>query len=292
MNTAALVLGLLTLALLSLYYVTLMDPTPLMADFPPGSPPLRVAVIYWGLPRSLRYVLPNHQEKIFAPMQKRGISYKTFFHTYRAREDFSSSWEGGDVARSGDESLLQADVQLVDDREAALRQIESMDLIPSKDPFASFDPGTPYRTFRNMCLALRSKKLAWQEASREVFDVYLFLRPDVRFRHSLDPRALLRASRRPKEVLVPHFDWVGDWLGNDGVNDRMAVCHPLAAKAYVSAFDDLIDKRIFTSEVRVLDALRQRRVRPVPFKLFFWRVRGNGSTCHYDVYAGMSPLNM
>lgn len=249
--------------------------------------------MYWGLPRSLRFVLDNQEEKIYAPLRRAGIEYDTFFHTYTSQEPFASSWDRGDAPRQGDESLLRGAVIAKEDRDEALREIDVPSLKPPRDPLIAVDGlKHPFRSFTNFCLALRSRQKAWALADKlardsgKAYSAFVFVRPDVRFRHSLNPSWILRASRDSSVVLSPNFQKLF------GMNDRMAVCHPDVAAVYANAIDDLADRRVLYPEKRMLDVMTKRRIRNIEIPIFFWRVRGNNKECWQDMVSGSMPWNL
>ena len=80
-------------------------------------------------------------------------------------------------------------------------------------------------TFQNHIRSIVSLKHVFQLAEQDPGDIYIFLRPDVRYLHDLPMDILFRAND-PNFFASPQF---GNEL-NRALNDRFAICGSVAAK--------------------------------------------------------------
>lgn len=58
---------------------------------PPVGPTPRVALLFFGLTRSLAYTLPSIEANVVAPLRDHGVETEVFLHTYNDTDDASSA---------------------------------------------------------------------------------------------------------------------------------------------------------------------------------------------------------
>jgi len=51
---------------------------------------IKVAIIYWGLTRSLKYTLPSIRSNIYEPLINNNIDFDVFLHTFKLMKDYSN----------------------------------------------------------------------------------------------------------------------------------------------------------------------------------------------------------
>ena len=51
-----------------------------------------IAICYFGLPRSVKYVYESHQKYIYDVLNDKGITYKKFMHTWKTGDGSQRVW--------------------------------------------------------------------------------------------------------------------------------------------------------------------------------------------------------
>lgn len=195
---------------------------------------MRVALVYFGLTRSLRHTAASIACQIEAPLAEAGWEVRRVGHFHRPEViDNPRSGERGIVQGPADTGLLGLDALTVEPQDPALIAADRATCRSGADAF-----GDDYRTLGNLCFQLRSLRLAWTLAAPWVGadDLVLFLRPDLHYLDRVETPALADAMRRgAADLLVP------DWQHWGGLNDRFALCRATAAPAYADRADRLAE---------------------------------------------------
>lgn len=193
----------------------------------------KVAILFFGLTRSVNETRSSIQKNILSPLTHHGISYRIFVHTYevngryinkRARENSSSlksEWE-----------LVHPDFVHVEYQEGVLQR--KSDFLRNVESYG-YAWGSP-ETTRNALLSLHSQKMVFNLLLRSNYtcDGILILRPDLVYVDPLDVPLLLYSTHK-NIVVTPNWQLWG------GRNDRFAYGAASAIQLYANRMDAVIN---------------------------------------------------
>jgi hypothetical protein len=235
---------------------------------------MRVAVVFFGMVRALPETLDSIRAHIIGCNAVDGIELKLF-----------ASLNLLDVVRnprSGEHGLPLDPgqvLQLGADAYHLVRQ-DDADIAPlldlarlQRDPYRD-----DYASIRNLLQQLRSLDRAWrlihQPAGRS-FDLYLFVRPDLRYLTPIRITDLAPCLDEPSSLLVP------SWHSWGGLNDRFALAGPVAAQTYatrIGLVPAYCAEAPLHAEKLLRFALTQARCKVGALPVFAERVRTDGAT--------------
>mmetsp|Transcript_17492 Transcript_17492/g.53542 ORF Transcript_17492/g.53542 Transcript_17492/m.53542 type:complete len:348 (-) Transcript_17492:47-1090(-) len=212
----------------------------LLAENAEGKP-LRVAVCFFGVTRSLTSTICNLRARVFRPLELAGAVLETFVHTYSVDRlaDNQRNNEFNHTLRVGEWRLLPHLHAAVETSQEDFLRGTDIDVSyapPTDVPEKKYAWGDKSAgTLRNLICQYKSLEeatLLWTARhTKAPFDVVVYLRPDVAYLDTLDP-AMLRRLLDLHEELRRQV-WVSPaWQTNSGRNDRMAFGTPGAMKAY------------------------------------------------------------
>jgi len=161
---------------------------------PPPPPPLsdglkekKVAIIFFGLTRSLGETVDSIKNNLFAPLHDNGMSYDIFVHTYRIFGEYQNIW-----AREHTTNYINEDVKALlnpkyfiwDDQKKVESSINFNEYYKKLGNW-TFEQNKPDLTkylIKNMCLALYSKKKIIEifDKNKSDYDYAIIMRPDLR----------------------------------------------------------------------------------------------------------------
>lgn len=174
--------------------------------------PRKIAICFFGIPRSLEYTIDSILENVIAPARKRG-EVKVFAHFFnQATVENPRTGERGEM---GVEAwrLLEPDVFLQDSQDLA--DVADLKSVFRRHP----DPvGDEYRTLGNLSQQLISISRVANAAADWDPDMTVFVRPDLVYHDQFGP-VLDRALAGPNPGI-----YLPDWQHYLGVNDRFAIC--------------------------------------------------------------------
>jgi len=181
---------------------------------------LKVAIVFYGLPRGLEITTPSIRRNVFAPLESAGITFVTFFHhviftgTYsnprnRERDMFMNATEW---------KALQPDVASSTKHDEFLSKYSRFieQVLAFGDPHDNGGLST-----RNELEALHALKYATEAAiaaaaKTHPFDGLIILRPDLLYHDPIDVKSLIWAIEHDA-VITPA------WQLGGGANDRFAL---------------------------------------------------------------------
>lgn len=237
----------------------------------------KVALVFYGITRSLRFCNESIRDKLLNPLQKEGLSYDIFLHTYTLeRYSNKRTGEKRNNVDNDEYKLLQANYIQVDSQEKIKQKLNMKQYRTHKDPW-----NTEYNSVDNMILGLYSKKqsVIMVEKSGNNYKYVIFIRPDCLYLHELKLEFLREANK--DTVVIPDFHLFGKYK----MNDRFAITTMNTYKHYGCIFDHLLEisKKMSLHSETVLGLvlnLKNIEVKRVPFR--FRRIRIDGTTCHSD----------
>ena len=143
----------------------------------------KVALVFYGITRSLRFCNESIRDKLLNPLQKEGLSYDIFLHTYTLeRYSNKRTGEKRNNVDNDEYKLLQANYIQVDSQEKIKQKLNMKQYRTHKDPW-----NTEYNSVDNMILGLYSKKqsVIMVEKSGNNYKYVIFIRPDCLYLHEL-----------------------------------------------------------------------------------------------------------
>lgn len=171
----------------------------------------RIAICFFGITRSLSYTIDSIRLNVLEPARRCGET-RLFAHLFRqSRIDNPRSGESGSL--DVDEyQLLAADHVELEDPYLCLESMNYKEHVQRPDPWDD-----DYRSFRNFLHQLHSLDRVGSLALEWGPDVYVFVRPDLRYLDSFEP--FISQALRAKQPTV----FYPNWQHHGGMNDRFAV---------------------------------------------------------------------
>ena len=200
-----------------------------------------IAIIYFGLTRSLRKTHETHKKYIFELLQREKVTYKIFMHTWKTKDDKQNVWEHTIPQKIDylEYSLLDPDYYKLDDEDEFLESV-NMDNYFYKDIYAEkgcSDNGEwiPRMVSNHVCM-LESQKRGFNmvKTNDDKFKFVMFIRPDVTIHNELPINIVFS---NPDMVHIPNYN------NYEGLNDQFAIMNYYNASLYGNRIDELADFR-------------------------------------------------
>lgn len=185
----------------------------------------RIALCFFGITRSLGYTIHSIRRNILQPARATG-TVSVFCHFFdQKRIQNPRSGEFGDL-RPDEYDLLAPDQVEIEPPDLCL-EARGFDALKTHGDAWDDD----FRSLRNLVHQLHSLDRVTTAAEAWTPDLIFFARPDLTYHQSLAPvftaaRSLVGSDAGPVATLPRWQHW------EDGVNDRFALCTPVAAAAY------------------------------------------------------------
>lgn len=203
------------------------------------------AILYFGLTRSLKNNYKSHQEHFFDILNKNGLSYRVFVHTWKTKNEFIN-WKK--INNSSNEE--NKDYNLLNPYEY---KIESQDEFIDNVNFSDFFyenlwniNGHNYngewipQLIKNHLCALESKKRGFEMIEENIkkenikYKNVIFIRPDVEI---YDDLPLSKIIFQEKTINIPNKDHY------EGYNDRFAIMKYEDAHFYGKRINEIAEFR-------------------------------------------------
>ncbi len=230
---------------------------------------VKVAVCYWGLTRSTKYVYPTHFTCIFDVLTEHNIAYDVYLHTWEIPSG-PQRVQGNtvDIPVDYEEySLLKPTYFVRDNQESFTKDLEW-------EQYSCGMGWTPVMILNHFC-ALESLNRVTDMVinSGNEYDFIMYVRPDVCFLTKLNTKDFI--NLKDNQVAIPDFDHFG------GYNDRFAILPFPISKIYGKRIESLPLyglKKPIHSETFVKDTLDENELEVVLMDDFrFVRVRPDGA---------------
>jgi len=193
---------------------------------------MKVAILYWGMTRSTRFVYESHHEKLFKPLTDSGASLDIFMHTWHVEEGNIIWGNTSHIPIEYEEyKLLEPTQYQIDSQDEFLK-----DLVFS-DYYREGDGEWLPDLLRNHLCALESQKRVTNLClnSGVTYDAMVYMRPDVLVVSALNPEWLCIS---PGQIRIPNtFHYCG-------YNDRFAIVHPESSRLYGCRIDQAKEYRM------------------------------------------------
>jgi hypothetical protein len=180
----------------------------------------KIAICYWGMTRSTKYVYNSHFNNLFNVLKNNSFDYKVFMHTWKVENDQNIIWENvSNIPIDYQEyTLLQPDFYKIEDQKLFKDTLKFSDYF-NKELYDKYGGDTPNewrpQLIMNHLCALESQKRVYQTVNNmsEKFDYIIFIRPDVLLLNKLD----INIFNNRFDIAIPNYDH------NEGLNDRFAI---------------------------------------------------------------------
>lgn len=202
------------------------------------------AIIYFGLTRSIKYTHETHKKYIFDVLQKENLTYKTFMHTWKPKDDLQNI-RGIVMPEKIDYSeykLLSPDFYKLDDEVEFLDSI-NMDNYFYKDVWEKIGHShrgewLPKMVANHVCM-LESQKRGLNMVKTSIlngnnYKFIMFIRPDITIENELNVGTIIPNN---------HFVHVPNHSHYEGVNDQFAIMNYENANIYGNRINELAEFR-------------------------------------------------
>lgn len=174
----------------------------------------KIAICYWGIPRSLDLVYKTQETHVYNVLQKYGIEYDVYCHFWYSPENIVWDKVMKEPINYENIAMLKPRKYLVEPQQSFL---DSLDFSKYYYPHEAHKEWLPYLIRNHLC-ALESQKRCVELCFTEnkQYDFVLFLRPDAYIETPL-PIVEMIMNMTFNTIIVPSFE------GYEGYNDRFAM---------------------------------------------------------------------
>jgi hypothetical protein len=221
----------------------------------------KVAVLFFGLTRSLRNTYANIKENIFDQLTNSGYEYDTFLHTYLLDNPYINPWSGEKVSDYDNSSykILNPRDYILQKQKLVEQNLRISQYFAKLGNWAGCADTINMKAYlvRNMVLALHSKKKVVELFSKykSEYDYVIIARPDQVYNTRLNVNSFKLLNTKNIIIPVEH--------SYHGYNDRFCIATPEIALKYGLAFDSLkkySQVKSIVSEVYMKDYLTNNNI--------------------------------
>ena len=233
----------------------------------------KVAIIFFGLTRSLPDTIDAMHQYMFQPILDAGMEYDIFMHTYVIHGEYKNRWSEENIKEYDNEQykLLNPKYFLSEIQEEVLKEIHLDDYFTKLESWTGFDGPLTCFLIRNMILALRSKKKITEVLEEHIdeYDYVMITRPDLKFTAPIPWQDII-GKLTDTNIVIPSQEW---WAG---CNDKVCICKPNIGLYVGKLSDHLLEystKKSIVSERYFKDMLDALDIDIIPCELQFDTVR-------------------
>jgi hypothetical protein len=217
----------------------------------------RVAVLFYGLTRSLKNIYDNLKEKLFDELINQNYEYDTFIHTYILDNPYINEWSGERITNYDNTAytVINPKDYILQKQNLVERKLHIPEYYSRLGNWAGCAKDVKMRCYlvRNMVLALHSKKKVVELFSKykNDYDYVIITRPDQIFHTKLNTKCF--SLLNDKNIIIPYEH------SYHGKNDRFCIAKPNVAILYGMAFNSLktySKQKSIISEVYMEDFLK------------------------------------
>ncbi len=241
---------------------------------------MRIAICYYGLTRSTRYVYKTHIQNLFNTLKAANIEFDTFVHTWTTKAP--TTWNGADTSPVNTEeaALLNPTLLQVDDEDVFIASIPFSDYHDKAlweklgDSRAPGHEWHPTMVMNHICLmeAMRRTTKLCLDSGKGPYDFILYMRPDVEVVKKF-PVACLEAIGPQDAAILSYKHFEG--YNTNVILVPYSYCLPFANRIQEAAEYRRTQGRLVTEKYTkyILDKY-YKRVHQIDFPVN--RVRSNG----------------
>jgi hypothetical protein len=202
------------------------------------------AIIYFGLTRSVKKTHESHRQHVFDVLKGANLTYKTFMHTWKTKDDTQNVWDMVVPQKIDYEEykLLSPDFYTLDDENGFLESV-NMDNYFYKhvwDTIGHSKSGEwlPKMVANHLCM-LESQKRGFRMVrdcvvKGDKFKFVMFIRPDITLHNDLPVVAI---TAKHDMIHIPNHSHY------EGTNDQFAIMNYEYADLYANRIDELAEFR-------------------------------------------------
>ena len=235
-----------------------------------------IAICFFGLTRSLKWTHQSIQNNILNILQKRGMKYHIYLHTFNLKELTCRRSQETKVKLDEHEwKLLQPDAVQIDSQEDFDRSMDYDVIMTHGDPW--FTEG---ENVRNLCRQLYSCQSAFHMI-RQPYQCYLFLRPDMKYT-ALDTSSVWEIIHDQKSKVI----YMPNQARMNNVSDRFYFGNETTMQMVAPRLDKLLEyatKKPPHSETFLGDLIHQSQIVVRSLDMKAVRVRANGLHSQADI---------
>lgn len=227
----------------------------------------KVAIIFFGLTRSLEKTISSMKENLFNKLEENSIEYDIFIHTYKIygeyinerAGEYTENYKNEDV-----EKLLEPKFFLWDDQKTIEDSINFNNYYKKLGQWTGGETAKYVKQLiKNMVLALYSKKQITLifEREKDNYDFAMIIRPDIFLDDEINIKYFLEQLNE-NNIIIPKKGWFR------GCNDQFVISKPKNIIYYGKLFDDLqsySEKKSIVSEIYLYDKLKEKNITILPF---------------------------
>ena len=233
----------------------------------------KVAIIFYGLTRSLNKTIHSLRKHLFNVFTKNSIDYDIFVHTYKIYGKYENKWSNEYTLNYKNEDvngLLYPKVFVFDNQEDIIQQIDFEEYYEKLGVWTGETPEMTRYLIKNLCLALFSKKRITNifEHYKEDYDYAIISRPDLEFTTDINVEWLEEVN--DKNLIIPECD------SYSGCNDRFCLGKPDNVIYYGTLFYHLKDyskETSIISEKYMLDMLEKKPIEILKKNILYNTIR-------------------
>jgi hypothetical protein len=200
---------------------------------------VKIAICYWGMTRSTKYVYKSHINHLFNIFKNENIDYDIFMHTWET--DFEGQLIGlnhYDYTVDYEEyKLLNPTFYKIEKQCDFLNTINFKNYFNEKlyEQYGDSEYEWIPQLIRNHLCALESQKRVYNMVieSNNCYDYILYIRPDVEILNPID----INWINTDFDIILPNYHHY------EGLNDRFAIIPTHKAVKYSTRIDEIIDFR-------------------------------------------------
>jgi cellulose biosynthesis protein BcsQ len=196
--------------------------------------PKRVAIIFFGLTRSLKNIYNNLTENLFNELTNNGYNYDIFIHTYSLENPYINPWSGESISNYDNTAyeILNPKYYIIENQNSVEKKLNINSYCSNLSNWkgCANTPEMKRYLVRNMVLALHSKKMITQlfKEHKNEYDYVIITRPDQLLHTKLNTNAFSLLNNR--NIIIPCEH------SYHGYNDRFCIAKPNVAIKYGTAF--------------------------------------------------------
>lgn len=193
---------------------------------------MSIAILFYGLTRSLKYTAHSIENNILKVLRDSGISFKIYLHTYDLKVLTNPrSHEKNIVLDTNEYTLLHPDFVTITSQEEFIRNIRLHNFLRHGDAWKE----RHHSSLKNLLCQLNSLNLVFTMTANESYDCYLCLRPDLEYIHQLDINQIREIIKRKDENIL----YTPAWDSSGGCNDRFCFGSKLAISKIATRIQEL-----------------------------------------------------
>lgn len=198
----------------------------------------KIAICYWGMTRSTKFVYKSHECNLFNILKTNKLDYDIFMHTWETDKNIAWNIIYDSAIDYEEYKLLNPQYYEIEKQDDFLNSINFADYFNEElyNKYGDSINGEwrPYLIKNHLC-ALESQKRVYNMVlnTQNIYDYVMFIRPDVEFQNKFDYTIFDKSF----DIIVPNYDFY------EGYNDKFAIIPFKKADKYATRIDEIIDFR-------------------------------------------------